>query len=393
MMGGRQLLRLAALVVALALLRPHEAQQPQNLLANPNFELVDASGWPRNWSRGSAFARSTAQHVPGAGASLRYRNYDPSLFQFVTQRVATAQAGHRYTLSGAVMAAGLNASAFGGGATICAQWPAPPFFGDYLGSGPSGWTNWTTVSLQNFIYPASKPPLTVAVYVRPLVEGANRTPTGVAYFGNLSLIHTPPPPMRTELLSPLYRGRIAASGPSSIALRAHLHFELEPGEGGTVTLVATLSRGAGPAPVGAALATRRVGPIALTGRSVEELAVDIVFDEPPASLAPGPYIVRVACRDAHNRSVGAAQLHNLTRLDDAAAPSAVEIDQQQRTLVEGRPFFPVGWFFGAGEEMTPGGADFWRFELLSKSAFNTVMPCKCRSSACVFFPETLLYRR
>ncbi len=121
MMGGRQLRRLAALVVVLALLRPHEAQQPQNLLANPNFELVDASGWPRNWSRGSAFARSTAQHVPGAGASLRYRNYDPSLFQFVTQRVGTAQAGHRYTTSSAVRAAGLNPSAFGRRATICPQ--------------------------------------------------------------------------------------------------------------------------------------------------------------------------------------------------------------------------------------------------------------------------------
>ena len=97
--------------------------------------------------------------------------------------MATAQAGHRYTLSGDVMAAGLNASAFGGGATICAQWPAPPFFGDYLGSGPSGWTNWTTVSLQNFIYPASKPPL------RPHVacEGRLVAPLGLVLLPALGM--------------------------------------------------------------------------------------------------------------------------------------------------------------------------------------------------------------
>jgi hypothetical protein len=371
------------LALALLLLRPQHPLALQNLLANPNFELVDASGgWPRNWSRGgSIFQRSTAQHVPGATASLEYRNYDPAAYEMVVQHVDPSRVvgGHRYTLSADIMAAHLNASAYGGGATICAQWSAPPFYGDYLGSGPSGVTNWTRQAL-TFVYPPSAPAMSVAAYVRPLVQGTNRTPIGVAYFGNLSLIHTPPPTMRTELVSPIYRGRITATAPTSISLRAHLHFELDPGQTSVVTLVATLSRRVGgPAPVGAAVATRQVGPIVLGGAgrgSVEERAVAIVFDElAPASLQQGPYIVSVSCHDAQNRSIGGpTQLHNLTRLDDAAAPAAVELDQRQRTLVDGQPFFPIGWFFGAGEEMTPGGADFWRFELLSKSSFNSVMP-------------------
>ena len=109
--------------------------------------------------------------------------------------------------------------------------------------------------------------------------------------------------------------------------------------------------------------------------AIDERAVDIVFVEPPAKLLPGAYVLTVVCLDAENNTLGRPQLHNLTRLEDGAPPPAVSIDALQRTVVaEAGPFFPMGWFFGAGEEMTPGGADFWRFELLSKSPFNTVMP-------------------
>lgn len=320
--------------------------------------------------------RSTAVHVAGASASLEYRNDDPAAVQMVTQQVRGVRPGHRYTLSAAVKAAGLNASAFGGGATICAKWAAPPYYGDYLGSGPAGWSNWTTLQL-TFVYPLSGPPMSVAAYVRPLVEGANRTPTGTAYFGNFSLIHNPPPAMRTELLAPAYRGRITGSGPARIVLRAHLHLELGPGGPASITLLASLQRvhGAG----AAVLEVRRLGPYPLDeaskgGRSVEERAIDIVFATPPQQMLPGAYVAVVTCLDAANHSIGQPQQHNLSRLADGTPPFAVQLDRMQRTLVAGQPFFPLGFFFGSGEEMTPGGADFWRFQLLSRSAFNTVMP-------------------
>ena len=89
-------------------------------------------------------------------AYIQYDNDDPAIFQLTTQLVHGAQPGHQYTLSAAIRAQGLNATAFGGGATICAQWNAPPFYGDYLGGGPSGWTNWTAQSL-TFVYPPSMP--------------------------------------------------------------------------------------------------------------------------------------------------------------------------------------------------------------------------------------------
>ena len=362
----------AALALLLALLSIASqrgaggAPRAVNLLANADFELVDqTTGWPLNWSTGSAFRRSTVQHVAGASASLEYRNADPALYQMITQHVpaGAVQPGHQYTLSADIMAAGLNASAFGGGATICAQWQAPPFYGDYLGGGPAGVTNWTAVSL-TFVYPPSAPLMSVAAYVRPLTPGTNRTPTGVAFFGNMTLVHDPPPPMRSEIVSPLYRGRIRHANASAV-VRVHLHFELDPRETANVTVSAVLQRRAG----GAAIATQHMGPFQFaSGRASEQL--DFSFPE-AGTLSPGEYAVRITCTDG---TVERSQLHNFTRLEDNAPPAAVAFDALQRTLVDNQPFFPVGWFFGAGEEMTPGGADFWRFELLSKSAFNTVMP-------------------
>lgn len=345
-----------------------------NLVTNPNFEQVDG-GWPSNWSRATSFRRSTTQHVAGAFASLQYHNDDPSVTQMVTQHILGVQPGHQYTLSAAIMAAGLNNSAFGGGATICATWDAPPFFGDYLGSGPSGHTNWTMQQL-TFVYPASRPAMSVAVYVRPLVQGPNRTPTGVAYFGNVSLIHTPPPPIRTELLSPVYRGRINTTTTDKITVRANLHFELQPDETGTFSIVATVKRRVGATTVGPVIAVQRVGPFPFArGVSVDERSIDVVFATLPAELLPGAYMVTLECLDANNGTLGMPQPHNLTKLQDDARPFAVSIDDLQRTLVaNAEPFFPLGWYFGAGEEMTPGGADFWKFELLSQSPFNTVMP-------------------
>eukprot|EP01051_Picozoa_sp_SAG22_P013166 SAG22_NODE_1447_length_4404_cov_2.969338_3_plen_257_part_00 len=179
-----------AAAAAVAVASPPPPPLPPNLVANPDFELVDAAGWPRNWSRAGPFQHSTAQHVAGAAASLEYNNENPALYDMVSQHVPAGrvQPGHRYTLSASVKADRLNNSAFGGGSTICATWnaPPPPFYGDYFGGGPVGHTNWTTVSL-TFVYPPSAPPLAVAAYVRPLVVGTNRTPVGVVYFGNVLL--------------------------------------------------------------------------------------------------------------------------------------------------------------------------------------------------------------
>ena len=41
----------------------------------------------------------------------------------------------------------------------------------------------------------------------------------------------------------------------------------------------------------------------------------------------------------------ASVVQNITRMDDAAPPPKVFIDQQKRTIVDGVPFFPMGFYF------------------------------------------------
>jgi hypothetical protein len=110
-------------VIILGLLLVEGAGSVPNLLLNPNFELVDSTGYPLNWSKATVFSRTTAEHVPNATAALEYRNSDPAVFTMAVQNVpAGVHGGYQYTLSASIKAAGLNVTAFGGGATICATW-------------------------------------------------------------------------------------------------------------------------------------------------------------------------------------------------------------------------------------------------------------------------------
>jgi hypothetical protein len=343
-----------------------------NILLNPNFVTVEegTSNTPANWSVGTVYARSLEMHMPRATASLMYSNENPAVYQLATQSVPAAKlrGGCAYTLSATIKAHGLNTSIVGGGATIAAQWNAPPFYGDYLGSGPSGFSNWTTQSM-TFVYPASAPPLSVAAYVRPLVPGTNKTPVGAAFWGNFSLVAHPPPRMKSFVLSPVYRGRITATAPAPIAVEVQLHFEVAA----TISVLATLTRDGH-----SGVVERQIsGPYSFPATGPPGArTVALQFRVSPLTLEIGEYTVTVTCSstDAAGDVCGPPQMHNLTRVNDTAPIPAVYIDQLRRTIVDGESFFPMGWFFGAGEEMTPGGKDYGRFELLARSPFNTVMP-------------------
>ena len=341
-----------------------------NLLLNPNFEAVEegTSNTPANWSVGTVFSRSLETHLPGATASLMYTNENPAVYQMATQSVPAVllRGGCYYTLSATIKAHGLNTSTVGGGATLAAQWNAPPFYGDYLGSGPSGFSNWTTQSM-TFVYPVSAPPMTVAAYVRPLVPGTNKTPVGNAFWGNFSLRADPPPRMKSFVLSPVYRGRITATAPAPIVVEVRLHFE----EAATISVQAVLTRNGHS---GVVVEKQMSGPYTFPATGPPGArTVALEFRVSPLTLEIGEYTVTVTCTGTATAGdvCGSPQRHNFTRVNDHVPNPAVYIDQLRRTIVGGKPFFPVGWFFGAGEEMTK---ENHRFELLARSPFNTVMP-------------------
>jgi hypothetical protein len=285
---------------------------------------------------------------------------DPTKYELVAQTVKGVEPGKVYAFSAAIMTIGLNNSEGGGGATVCVQWEDT--HGKYLGgSFPAGILsggNWKTVG-DSFQLPTAASPTSVSitVYVRPTSAGG-AVPTGIAYFDNVTLIHSPQPPLKSVLLAPNYRGRVTAADPTPITVRARLDFE----QAETVFLVADLSAKVDGKPTGLPIATKELGPFKVSGGKSEvalgEDWVDLAFDQIDArtALKPGEYIVSVTClvamayfadEFAANKSV-ATQLHNITRMDDTVQPPTVYIDRQLRTIVEGKPFWPMGLYFSTG---------------------------------------------
>jgi hypothetical protein len=76
----------------------------------------------------------------------------------------------------------------------------------------------------------------ISAYVHPVTTGSP-TPTGIAYFGNVSLWFAPKPPLCKVLLAPRYRGWVTACDPMPISLRARVRLETPQ----TVALVAALA--------------------------------------------------------------------------------------------------------------------------------------------------------
>lgn len=142
--------------------------------------------------------------------------------------------------------------------TACVQWEkAGKYGGGQFPTGVSGTTKgWGSV-FTRFTFPVDADPgsLTVGVYVRGPAGGKDPTPTGVAYFDNVSLVPHALPVLGTVLLSPVYRGRVTATDTSPIVARRRIRVESPT----SVNIHASLQPKAG----GRALAEKDLGPFSV----------------------------------------------------------------------------------------------------------------------------------
>ena len=357
-----------------AAVRALDVAAAANMIRNPNFEAVDAAGNPSYWSTNAAsgvFERSTAVVEPPANASLRFHSLDSKLYTLATQRLEPPLTpGARYYFGSMIKAAGLVSPVPGGSATVCVQWnkaATRQWYGGSFPTGPSGTSGWVLVS-DTFVLPLDADPagVTISVYVRPRDRG-QPTPTGTAYFDNVTLIHQPVPALRPTLLSPVYRALVTAADTDPIAVRAHYHFE----KAAEAVFTAAIVRGRSGA--GSQLHLVKDGPFVLTaGASGYHDLVFTSFDA-RRELQPGSYFVRVEIVTVSvgkpNKTIASASI-NLTRSADNRTAPAVFIDQQQRAIVNGSPFFPIGIYFSVGL-MYAGSA---ALKNLSESPLNFIMP-------------------
>ena len=329
--------RLLAVVAAMATALPAAAQSP-NLLRNPGFE-DGANGWqlPPNVEVVNEVAHGDAH-------SLRIFNTDAKTYLLASQNVA-AQPGHRYRYGAWIRTRGLKGD--DSGATICMEWSGPKGWigGSYL-DGRKGDQDWFRLEGLTGPIPDGVTSVSVRLYLRYGM-------TGTAWFDDVSVAEEYRPALDAALLQPNYRGLLAAG--QRVQVRAwvgdHLANGVRPED---TRLVLSLFAGS------------RV----ITARefsSPKPGANDLELD--PGDPGPGDYRLRVALRTSAGAELAAREF-DLHLPAAGEPPPTVYIDGHGRTIVAGRPFFPLGWYFGPA----PSDSNFRQHvDRIAASPFNTVM--------------------
>jgi len=315
-----------------------------NLVANPGFEQ-EAEGW--NLPDGFRVVQGAASH--SGGFFLAGERTDPDSYRLASQAVA-CRPGRVYHFSAWIRAKGVKGK--DSGATLCMEWSGKEgWIGGTYPSGLKGTTEWTRIEGITPPIPASAERVSLKLYLR-------RGMTGEAWFDDVAVHEYWPRPMEAFLLDPPYRGLIFADRERrpirarvDLAERIQGHAWVE-GEG-----YAGLSD--------LALVCRLLAP----GRTVQEKrltdfgrrSLQIELDAEP--LQVGTYRVEVALE-------GGGEVLARQPLDGRVLPKgdrpSVYVDRHGRTIVRGRPFFPLGFYFGTLRED--------EVQTLSRAGFNCAMP-------------------
>ena len=303
-----------------------------NLVWNARFERVDAKGRAEAWRGWGGRWRTDWAGQDGSRAAV-FENADTNYYGTVSQ-VVDARPGKRYRFGGFVKTENLR-----GKVHFCLEWYGPN--GKYVGgrytAGLGGTADWTEQS-------GITPPLpTNAVKVLFQAFCAHES-VGKASVDGAYLRPFEAPPV-DGVYSSRYRNRAAA---------------------GPVRFVAALNDGAGTAPGDTAQFVftdpenpkdaRRVAATVTNGAA--SVACDV------SDLAPGVNLVRFELTHKGVTQSASLVFERVTPEEEAAP--AVRIDAYGRTIVDGKPFFPLGMYWSKVDPRLIG--------TYCEGPFNCLMP-------------------
>jgi len=316
-----------------------------NLLVNPSFEQSDDSRpLPAAWHGPPQVYRIDNDVVRTGKASLEYVNDDPQRYSLASQKVPL-EPGRKYQFS--VWVKTKDVAGPESGATISIEWQGKD--GKWLGgsypSGVKGTSDWTQVVGVTRV-PKEAASFTVLCYVR-------KDMTGTAWFDDAEVVRIVDPPMRSVLVSPVYRGRITAAGPDTGRARVRLDLVDYDYQMHDLRIHASLRDRAD----GKVLWETETQPAS----DVEE-PTDLDF--PTGDLAVGKYDLQVRLLDSKGDEIQ-TETHRLVRVPDDFQPRST-IDEHRRLLVDGKPFFPLGMYWSSINEED--------VRVYAQSKFNCLMP-------------------
>ncbi len=350
---------LLGLLLLIAGCRLAAAEMP-NILTNPGLEERNAAGDIIGWSISSEAALS-AESPHGGAWCLATTRTDRDAYHLTTIPV-TVRPGWPYEISAWIRTRGITQGQ-AGGATLCMEWTKSGRY--YEGCYPTGiWgdSDWTLVKAIAIVPEDADPQVRLVCYLR-------RESVGTAWFDDLSVRLVDDWPAVTSLYTSAYRDW-ATGGPLCIGARLELPW-------------------AGLSPETARLALRVrnadgevVSSVAPT--LVEDRRAEFVVDS--GALPVGDYTLICTARDASHRIRGMAT-GSFRRLAEMPACRAY-IDDHQRLIVDGRPFFPLGTYWNthyhredhtpeqraAIYRKSPNSRDRKLLDLYAESPFNCLMP-------------------
>ncbi|MBM3497144.1 MAG: hypothetical protein FJX74_00595 [Armatimonadetes bacterium] len=314
--------------------------QPPNLVANPGFEEVAADGKAVGWGN-----YTTTIGVAHSGErSLCHENTDPGSYVLCSQKIALTP-GKAYEVG--VWIRTENVEGPETGATLCLEWYGEG--GEYLGghypAGFEGTHDWQRLTGVSGRVPEGAVNCTVICYLR-------RGITGKAWWDDVEVRQWRQPPLETMLLKPNYRGEVL---PGARQAEVLARLELQDWELGLDDVALRTE------------VRRRPGGELVWSGIRRPTGAETLLRVSTQGLAAGTYDLRVSVE----RRDGRAELEMETwrlRAPDPAAPASRPsyIDEHNRLVIDGKPFFPLGMYWGtiAEEEL----------RVYADSAFNCLMP-------------------
>lgn len=307
---------------------------------NGGFERVE-NGATVGWRTiGSTFTYQDGMGRNGTRA-LCYANDDPSFYRFPSQTVAL-KPGRVYEFEVWVRTENLQGQE--SGATVCIEWDGPD--GHWLGGaytdGVKGTRDWTLVKGVTTEIPAEARNIHISPYVR-------KGMTGKAWFDDLAVRERRREPV-ASVCSSAYRN-VAASG--DVTFRAALNVPDDVRQPEKLSLWFSYRDAQG-------------NPVRVQAKNLLRDRITL----PVESLAMGTQTVTAELVDGQGVCLGRSSC-DFTHL--AEMPKrAVSFDKAGRTLVDGRPFFPLGMYWSAVTTNL--------VELYAKSPFNCLMPYNAPNS-------------
>ena len=311
----------------------------QPYVVNAAFEEFRADGAPVGWSLPkSVFRVAKGEGMNGSGG-LVWENDDTNLYVCASQPIAL-EPGKAYRFGAHVKVDGLKVGRGGNGPLVCVEWYDAS--GKWIGGAYAPRINDAKLDWKRVEAVTTRMPEGAATFRLQLFGG--KRCTGRVRFDNVFV----QPYVRSAVagvFSSAYRD-LAADGVVSF------HAALNPPDGGW--------------PEGMNATFTFIGA---DGREEKMPAMELRDDEatmkiPVARLAMGEHKVSFVLSDAAGLVVGEASLDFMRT--DLLPRRAVYLDMHKRLVVDGKPFFPLGMYWG---EITAE-----RLDVYTNAPFNCLMP-------------------